>query len=126
MEVRPDILYRVALTRWLVRVAWLRVEAFVSFTRFEAIAQSPCGRFEEQLRERHDAEMQRLQAEEEKVMDVEREAQETRLKAKQVKGGGGETVTVKCKRAGGLVVGDSQGRRLVAVGLKEKNEESTA
>lgn len=43
-----------------------------------------CRRFEEQLHERHDAEMRRLQAEEEKVMDIEREAQETRLKEKQV------------------------------------------
>lgn len=41
-------------------------------------------RFEEQLRQRHDAEMLRLQAEEEKVMDIEREAQEARLKEKQV------------------------------------------
>lgn len=41
-------------------------------------------RFEEQLHERHDAEMQRLQAEEEKVMDMERDAQATRLKEKQV------------------------------------------
>lgn len=34
---------------------------------------------------RHDAEMRRLQAEEDKVMDCEREAQEARLKEKQVK-----------------------------------------
>lgn len=41
-------------------------------------------RFEEQLRQRHDAEMQRLQAEEDKVMDIEKEAQEARLTEKQV------------------------------------------
>lgn len=70
------------------------------FTRFEVVARLPCGRFEEQLRQRHDAEMQRLQAEEEKVMYVEREAQEARLKAKQVNSGGGEAATVKCKQQG--------------------------
>lgn len=48
------------------------------------IDSNPRARFEEQLRQRHDAEMQRLQAEENKVMDSEREAQEARLKEKQV------------------------------------------
>lgn len=88
------------------------------FARFEVIAQLPCGRFEEQLRQRHDAEMQRLQAEEQKVLDVEREAQEARLKEKQVKGGSCEIVTAKCKHARGLVVGDIQGRKSGSVGLE--------
>lgn len=42
------------------------------------------GRFEEQLQERHDAEIRRLQAEEDKVMGIDRETTQTRLKEKQV------------------------------------------
>lgn len=52
--------------------------------RTKRIGSNFRGRFEEQLRQRHDAEMQRLQAEEDEVMDCEREAQEARLKEKQV------------------------------------------
>ncbi|CAM9391146.1 unnamed protein product [Pylaiella littoralis] len=42
-------------------------------------------RFEEQLHQRHEAEMWRLQTEEDKIMDIEREAQQARLEAKQAK-----------------------------------------
>lgn len=41
-------------------------------------------RFEEDLKRRHESEMHRLQAEEDTVMNIEREAQEARMKEKKV------------------------------------------
>lgn len=42
-------------------------------------------RFEQDLRARHEAEMQRLQAEEDKLLAKEREAQEARMKEKKAR-----------------------------------------
>lgn len=56
------------------------------------------GRFEKDLRQRHEAEMQRLKKEEEQVLDIEREALEARMKQKKVRAAIKHPSSIACCR----------------------------